>query len=188
MKNSNVPQCNTISNEVKVDLDVFGALVLNWIRGHIDRAHVVTENNGGTGKRPVKLLEKLAEPTSFSDGVGDDTILGLSARARDGVLSLGGPRDQIVTEEDTVARSGATCVRTTSPIRVGISNKTILRGGRKLETVVKCALDVSKNPPDQGQVLITWVVHVETNLLHSIGDVRAGERQVLKSTGEAPVF
>lgn len=60
MKNSNVPQRNTISNEVKIDLDVFGALVLNWIRGHVDSADVVAEDNSSTGQRSVKLLEKLA--------------------------------------------------------------------------------------------------------------------------------
>ena len=49
MKNSNVPQRNTISNEVKINLDVFGVLVLNGVRGHVNCAHVVAKNNGGGG-------------------------------------------------------------------------------------------------------------------------------------------
>jgi hypothetical protein len=57
MENSNVPKRHKISNEVKIDLDVFGALVLNRIRGHVYGAVVVTEDNRGARKRSVKLLE-----------------------------------------------------------------------------------------------------------------------------------
>jgi hypothetical protein len=57
MGNSNVPKRHMISNEVKIDLDVFGALVLNRIRGHVYGADVVTKDNRGTRKRSVKLLE-----------------------------------------------------------------------------------------------------------------------------------
>jgi hypothetical protein len=49
MKNSNVPKRHTISNEVKVDLDVLGPLMLNRIRGHIYSADVVAEDNRGAG-------------------------------------------------------------------------------------------------------------------------------------------
>ena len=88
MKNSNVPKRNTISNEVKVDLDVLGPLVLNRIRGHVDNAYIIAKDNSSAGKRAVKLLEKLAKPTGFSDGIGDGSILCLSTGARDSVLSL----------------------------------------------------------------------------------------------------
>lgn len=51
----------------------------------------------------MKLLKELAEPTSLSDGVGNSSVLGLGAGAGDSMLSLGGPRYQIVTKEHTVA-------------------------------------------------------------------------------------
>jgi hypothetical protein len=60
MKNSNVPQRNTISNKMKIDLDVFRALMLNWIRGHVDITHVLAEDNNGTQKGTMELLEELA--------------------------------------------------------------------------------------------------------------------------------
>jgi hypothetical protein len=60
MKNSNVPQHNTISNKMKIDLDVFRALMLNWIHGHVENTHVVIEDNSGTRKGTMKLLEELA--------------------------------------------------------------------------------------------------------------------------------
>jgi hypothetical protein len=88
MKNSNVPKGNTISNEVKIDLDVFGSLVLNRVHGHVDRADIVAEDNCSTGQRTTKLLKELAKPTGFSDDVGDNSILGLSTRVGDSVLRL----------------------------------------------------------------------------------------------------
>lgn len=68
MQNADMPQCNTISNEMKVNLNVFGALMLDWIRGHVGSTDIVAEDDGSTGQRLVKFLEKLAEPTGFSDG------------------------------------------------------------------------------------------------------------------------
>jgi hypothetical protein len=60
MKNSNVPQRNTISNKMKIDLDVFHALMLNCIHGHVDNTHVVIEDNSGTRKGTMELMEELA--------------------------------------------------------------------------------------------------------------------------------
>jgi len=96
MKNSNVPQRNTVSNEVKVDLNVFGALVLDGIRGHVHNAHVVAKDNNGTMKWAMKLLEELAKLTCLGDGVGNNPILRFSTRARHRVLTLGRPRDEVV--------------------------------------------------------------------------------------------
>jgi hypothetical protein len=61
MQNADVPQRNTISNEMKVDLNVFGALVLDWIRGHVHSTDIVAEDNCSTEQGSVELLEKLAE-------------------------------------------------------------------------------------------------------------------------------
>jgi hypothetical protein len=48
---------------MKIDLDVFHALMLNWIRGHVDNTHVVAEDNSdnnGTQKGAMELLEELS--------------------------------------------------------------------------------------------------------------------------------
>jgi hypothetical protein len=47
----------------------------------------------------MELLEELPEPISFDHAV----ILSLGARARDDVLVLGGPGDEVVTEEHNIA-------------------------------------------------------------------------------------
>jgi hypothetical protein len=90
MKNSNMPKCNTISIEVNINLDVFCALVLNRVRGHVDRAHIVAEDNCSAGEGAMELLKELAKPTGFRDGFGDSSILGLNTRVGDSVLPLGG--------------------------------------------------------------------------------------------------
>jgi hypothetical protein len=67
MKNLNVPKRHMISNEVKIYLDVLGPLLLNQIHRHVYSVDVVTEDNRGAGKRSMKLLHKLEQPTDFSD-------------------------------------------------------------------------------------------------------------------------
>jgi len=42
MKNANITCCHTISNEVKINLDVLGALMLDGVGSHVHRADVIT--------------------------------------------------------------------------------------------------------------------------------------------------
>lgn len=188
MQNADMPQRNTISNEMKVNLDVFGALMLDWIRGHVDNTDIVTEDDGSTAQRSVKLLEKLAEPTGFSDGVGDSPILRFSAGAGDCMLSLGRPRDEVIAKKHTIAGGGATSVRTARPVRIRIGDEAIRGRRSELQSMVKRALDVPKNSLNQQQVLITWVVHVEAYLMHGISDVWSSERQILEGSSKTPVL
>jgi hypothetical protein len=37
-----------------------------------------------------------------------------------------------------------------------------------------------------GEVGLPWIMHVEADLLDDVGDVRAGEYQVLEGPSEAP--
>jgi hypothetical protein len=58
----------------------------------------------------MELLEELSETTSFSHAVGHNVILSLSAQSGDDVLALGGPGDEVVTEEHSIARGGLVCI------------------------------------------------------------------------------
>jgi len=42
MKNANITCCHTISNEVKINLDVLGALMLDGVGGHVDGVDIIT--------------------------------------------------------------------------------------------------------------------------------------------------
>jgi hypothetical protein len=98
------------------------------------------------------------------NNIGNALILSFSTRARNGVLPLGGSRDQVVAEEHAVAECRATSVKATSPIHIGVGDEPVHRGRSKLEAMVKRALEVPKNSFDQGQMLIARVMHVEANL------------------------
>ena len=49
-------------NKVKINLNMFGALMLNWVGGHVDvdDANVVTIHQGGRVRRGVEPTQKLA--------------------------------------------------------------------------------------------------------------------------------
>lgn len=53
--------------------------------------------------------------------------------------------------------------------------------------MVKRTLEVAENPFGSHKVNLPRIVHVKANLLDSIGNVRTGEGQVLKSSHKAAV-
>jgi hypothetical protein len=46
----------------------------------------------------------------------------------------------------------------------------------QLQAIVDGATKVPENPFDRIKMRLSWVVHVQADLLNGIGDVRAGER------------
>ena len=51
MQDTKITNCNLLPDEVKVDLNVFSALMLNRVGGHVDGTDVVTKHHCGTPKR-----------------------------------------------------------------------------------------------------------------------------------------
>jgi hypothetical protein len=86
MQHMDLVRSNTIANEVRVDLNVFGALMLYDIHGHVDGANIVTKQNRSRRRWSMKLLKELMNPTSLRNNVCHRTIHSLSARTRDRVL------------------------------------------------------------------------------------------------------
>ena len=81
MKDTNITSGNPLSDEVEVDLDVLGALMLNRVGGHVHRADIVTIDQDGSTERSVKFLEKLSQPRRLYNSIGDSAILSLSTGA-----------------------------------------------------------------------------------------------------------
>ena len=79
MQHTDLTHGNTIANEVETDLDVFHTLMLDGVRGHVDGADVVAEDDRRRRRWSMKLLEKLPKPTRLSHGVSHDAVLGFSA-------------------------------------------------------------------------------------------------------------
>jgi hypothetical protein len=123
VQDADITDGNAFPNEVEVDLDMLCTLVLNGVGGEVDDADFVAVDESALWQRSMELLEELSEPTNF----GHDAILRLGARSRDDVLALGGPGDEVVVEEHSVAWGGPACIRATRPICIRVDRQ--LRGG-----------------------------------------------------------
>jgi hypothetical protein len=56
MKNTDLAERHLLPDEVDVDLDMFGATMLNWVRSHVYRTDIIAEDNSRSAKRMMKLL------------------------------------------------------------------------------------------------------------------------------------
>jgi len=125
-------QGNLVADEVNVDLDVLRATMVDRISGHIDGVNIVTVHDGRRGNGRVELLEKLMKPTTLGNGMGNHAVLSLSTGVGHRRMALGEPRDQVVTEEDAVARRGAPRVRIAYLVRVGVCGEGVNAIGPEL--------------------------------------------------------
>jgi hypothetical protein len=163
---------------------MLGPLVLHRVGGEVDGTDVVAVDQRAPGEGTVELGEELPEPRSLRHAVGHSTVLRLGTREGDDRLALRRPGHQVSAEEEGKAGGGAPSVRTPGPVSVGVDDQ--LGGGRPVEKqpVVDSASEVAFESREVG---LSGVVHMETDLLHGVGDVRPSEGEVLKGTGKAPV-
>jgi hypothetical protein len=95
VEDPNSTDSDIIADEVQIDLDMLGPLVLHWVGGEVDRADVVAVDQRAPGEGTVKLGEELPEPGSLCHAVGYDTVLRLSTRAGNDRLALRRPGHQV---------------------------------------------------------------------------------------------
>jgi len=57
MQHTNFSKGNSLTNKVKINLNMFSTLVLNWIGGEINSTDVVTIDDGGSAERTAKLTK-----------------------------------------------------------------------------------------------------------------------------------
>ena len=58
MQNTKITDGNLLPNEVKVGLNVLGALMLHRVGGHVDGTNVIIVHQCGAPKRGMQLQEK----------------------------------------------------------------------------------------------------------------------------------
>jgi hypothetical protein len=134
----------------------------------------------------VELGEKLPEPGGLSHAVSDSAVLRLGTGPGDHMLALGRPGHQVAAQEDRVAGGGAPSVRTPCPVGVNVDDK-LGEGGPVKEVVVDRAPEVAEEALESSGVRLSGIMHVKTDLLNGVGDVRPGEGEVLKGTSKTPV-
>jgi hypothetical protein len=102
-------------------------------------------------------------------------------------LPLRGPGDEVVAKEHGEIGSGATRVRTTTPVGVGVDDKVGGCGPSKKKAEVDSASEVPQDPLHGGEMWLPWDVHMEAHLLDGVDDVGAGEDEVLQGPDETPI-
>ena len=55
MQNTKITNSDSFPDEVKINLNVLGSLMLNWIGGHVDYTNVVTIHQCGAPERGMQL-------------------------------------------------------------------------------------------------------------------------------------
>jgi CBS domain-containing protein len=123
MEDANLTDGNLLSDEMKINLHMLRALMLNGVGGEVHDTDVITVDESATRWRSLELMQELAQPGSLSHTIDDGMILGFGAGAGDDNLPLGRPGDQVVPEEHGIARHGVTSVRTASPVSVSVDDQ-----------------------------------------------------------------
>ena len=136
---------STANIEIGPKLHMLGPLVLNGVGGQINGIDIVTVHNGGSPKRAMELMEELTQPTRLHNSICDNAILDLCTGSRDCRLTLGRPRNQIITQKYTVSRSGMVSIGTTGPISISVHSEISSRGAKKVKTEVQGTLNVAQN-------------------------------------------
>jgi hypothetical protein len=94
---------NLLSDKMKINLHMLGALMLNRVSREVHDADVITVDNGAPRRRGLERVEQLSQLSCLGHTVSNDTILGLSARAGDDGLLLDRPGNQVIPQEHCIA-------------------------------------------------------------------------------------
>jgi hypothetical protein len=96
VKDANIFNGDMLADEVEVNFNMLGALMLDGFGGEVDRTDVVTVDQGVPQPGAVQLQKQLMEPAGLHHAVDHDAILHLNTRMRDDVLALQRPEDEVV--------------------------------------------------------------------------------------------
>jgi hypothetical protein len=62
MEYTSFTKSNTVTDEMKINLNMFGSLVLDGVGRHVHGADIVTIDHCSSGRGVMELLEKLPKP------------------------------------------------------------------------------------------------------------------------------
>lgn len=160
---------------------MLGSLTLNMIWRKIHCADVVTEDQCRLVNRTMQFQQEFLNQTCFSHSVCNAAILGLSAGTRQSLLVRWGPRYQVFTKINTIARCQSLGLRTSSPIGIWISYQLVLLGFEHFKTMRFSSLNEPYYLFQSIQVELSRIMHKKVYLLKRICDIRTSKCQILKS-------
>jgi hypothetical protein len=103
MEDADLTDGNLLSDKMKINLHMLGALILNGVGGEVHGADIVAVDKYALRRRGLELVEQLTQPSGLSHAICNGTILSLSVRAGDDGLPLGRPGNQVVPQEHRIA-------------------------------------------------------------------------------------
>jgi hypothetical protein len=86
MEYADLTDGDSLLDKMKINLHMFGAMMLNRVGGEIHSADVVTVDESASRRRTLELME---QPGGLSHAVGDGAVLSFRAEPRDDRMSLG---------------------------------------------------------------------------------------------------
>jgi hypothetical protein len=95
MEDADLTDGNLLSDKMKINLHMLGALMLNGVGGEVHGADTIAVDKCAPRRWGLELVEQLTQPDGLSHAVSNGTILGLSAGAGDDGLPLGRPGNQV---------------------------------------------------------------------------------------------
>jgi hypothetical protein len=96
VESANVSNGDVLANEVAINLNMLGVLMLDWVSGEVDHANIVVVDQSGPRQEAMQLQKQLTEPTRLRHAVGYCAVLRLNTRTRDDVVALRGSGDEVV--------------------------------------------------------------------------------------------
>jgi hypothetical protein len=93
MEDTDLTDDYLLLDEMKINLHMLHALILNRVDGEVHGADVVTVDESAARWRSLELMQEPAQPGGLSHTIGDGMILGFDAGAGDSSLPLGRPGD-----------------------------------------------------------------------------------------------
>jgi hypothetical protein len=102
MEDADLTDGNILSDKMKINLHMFGALMLNGVGGEVHGADVVAVDKCVPRLRGLELVEQLTQPSGLSHAVCNGTILNLSAGAGDDGLPFGRLGNQVVPQKHRI--------------------------------------------------------------------------------------
>jgi hypothetical protein len=136
MKDADLTDGNLLSDKMKINLHMLGALMLNEVGEEVHDIDVVIVDKGAPRRQSLELVEQLSQPSGLSHAVGNSTILGLNAGARDDGQPLGRPGNQIILQEHRIAGRRAANVWTTGSVSVHVDDEVRAAQTTQKKTVV----------------------------------------------------
>ena len=71
MKHTDLSKLNTFTDEVHIQLDVFGTFVMYRVGRHVDRRDIVAKYDGGLVCDAAELAQELSKPDALCCSVGE---------------------------------------------------------------------------------------------------------------------